>query len=294
VHTDPLPAPPRPIRQHLTFWRALLALGLAGCSSLEEPYEERLRAAFAAQPLGTAPVLTEADLAHLPAPVQRYVRRSGAVGRPRVQNVRFAFDAQMYRKPGDAPLPSSSIQHNFMAKPARLFFMKSRMFGLPVRVFHAYADEAATMQVRVASLVNMVDLAGEELATGETVTVLNDLCFFAPGALVDPRLGWEPVDERTVKVTFQNGRRRVGATLHFNERDELVNFVSDDRAALLPDGSLARYRWSTPVSDYREFDGRRVATRGAAVYAYPEGDFTYGTFVLQSIAWDVPAPPPER
>jgi hypothetical protein len=269
---------------------ALLALGLAGCTSLQDRYEEKLHAAFAEQPLTPAPLLTEADLGHLPPPVQRYVRRSGALGRPRVQNVRFEFDAQMYRKPGDAPLPSSSVQHNFIARPTRLFFMRSRMFGLPVRVFHRYADEEATMVVRVASLANVVDLAGEELATGETVTVLNDMCFFAPGSLVDPRLRWKALDERTVEVTFENGRRRVAGTLHFNERDELVNFVSDDRAALLDDGTLARYRWSTPVSDYREFDGRRVATRGSAIYAYPGGDFTYGTFVLTSIAYDVPGP----
>ena len=57
------------------------------------------------------------------------------------------------------------------------------MFGLPVRVLHRYADEEAAMVVRVASLANVVDLAGEELAIGETVTVLNDMCFFAPGSL---------------------------------------------------------------------------------------------------------------
>jgi hypothetical protein len=146
------------------------------------------------------------------------------------------------------------------------------------------------MVVRVASLVNVVDLGGELLGAAETVTVLNDMCVFAPGSLVDPRLAWEALGDRTAKVTFQNGRRRVAATLHFNERDELVNFVSDDRAALLDDGTLARYRWSTPLSDYRELDGRRVATRGSAIYAYPAGDFTYGTFVLKAIAWDVPGP----
>jgi hypothetical protein len=269
----------------------LLSSFCAGCTSLESQYDANLRAAFGAQPAAPSAPLAEADLAHLPAPVQRYVRRSGAVGRPRVQNVRFEFEARMFNKPGAGAIPATSVQHNFFARPTRLFLMKARMFGLPVRVLHAYAEEEATMRVRIASLVDKVDLAGEELAIGETVTVLNDMCLFAPGALVDPRLGWEQLDERTVKVSFQNGRRRVAAVLHFNERDELVNFVSDDRAALLDDGTLRRYRWSTPVEDYREFEGRRVATRGAAIYAYPEGDFTYGTFALRSIAYDVPAPP---
>ena len=272
-------------------WLLLSTFG-AGCTSLESQFDAKVRTAFGAPPTAPSAPLAEPDLARLPAPVQRYVRRSGAVGRARVQNVRFEFEARMFRKPGADAMPATSIQYNFFANPTRLFFMKARMFGLPVGVFHAYAREAATMRVRVASLVDMVDLAGEELAIGETVTVLNDMCFFAPGALVDPALGWEQLDGRTVRVTFQNGRRRVAAVLHFNERDELVNFVSDDRAALLDDGTLHRYRWSTPVEDYREFDGRRVPTRGTAIYAYPEGDFVYGTFVLKSIAWDVPTTTP--
>jgi len=44
---------------------------------------------------GEIPALTEADLASLPPLMQVYVRRSGAVGRPRVRNVRVEFDAQM-------------------------------------------------------------------------------------------------------------------------------------------------------------------------------------------------------
>jgi hypothetical protein len=258
--------------------------------SLQAGYEEALGAAFEAQPLRPAAPLADPDLAHLPAPVQRYLRRSGAVGRPRPQNVRIEFAARMWSKPGAAPMAATSVQHNFFADPTRLFHMKARMFGFPVQVFHAYAREQATMRVRVAWLVDLVDLSGDELSTGETVTLLNDMCFFAPGALVDPRLLWTPLDERTAAVTFVNGRRRVAARVHFNERDELVDFTSDDRAALLPDGTLRRHRWSTPVDGYREIGGRWVGTHGVAVYAYPEGDFTYGDFTVRSVAWDVTSP----
>jgi hypothetical protein len=270
---------------------SLLSLLVARCTPLQARYQEQLRAQFSAQPLAPAATLTEADLAHLPAPVQRYLRRSGAVGQPKPRNVRVEFDARMFRAPGAAPMRASSVQHNFFGHPARLFFMKARMFGLPVQVLHVYAGEQATMKVRVASLVNMVDLAGDELSVGETITVLNDMCVLAPGTLIDPRLAWEPIDERTAKVTFVNGGRRGAATLHFNERDELVDFTSDDRAALLPDGTLRRYRWSTPIEGYREMGGRWIGTRGATVYAYPEGDFTYGLFVLKAIAFDVAGPP---
>ena len=41
---------------------------------------------------------------------------------------------------------------------------------------------------------------------------------------------------------------------------------------------------------YREVDGRLLPTKGSAVYAYPEGDFTYGAFTLRTIAYDLARP----
>lgn len=42
--------------------------------------------------------------------------------------------------------------------------------------------------VRVASAVTMVGLRGRDISAAETVTVLNDMCLMAPGALLDQRL----------------------------------------------------------------------------------------------------------
>ena len=257
--------------------------------SLRARFDQVVAAEFAAQPLmPDAAALTTADLAGLPDPVRRYVERSGAVGRPRPQNMRVVLDATMYRKPG-APMPAQSVQHTFFVRPTRLFLMEARMFGLPVRALHVYSHEAATFTVRVASTVNMVDLSGEEISAAETVTVLNDMCLMAPGALVDPRLTWDSVDDRSAGVTFTNGPRVVTATLVFNDRDELVDFWSDDR----PDsgtGTFVPMRWSTPVTEFRDVDGRHLLHSGGAVYHRPDGPFTYGEFTMRSIHYDVPGP----
>jgi len=261
--------------------------------SLQARYDRVVAAEFATQPLRPAAApLTPGNLAGLPAPVRRFVERSGAVGRPRPQNMRVVLDADMYRGRGQAPMRATSIQYTFFDRPARLFLMKARMFGLPVRALHVYRQERATFTVRVASLVNMVDLRGDGISAAETVTVLNDLCLMAPGALVDPRLEWATVDDRTAAVTFTNGSHHVGATLVFNDRDELVDFWSDDR----PESSSGRFvpsRWSTPVDGYRDVGGLHLLHRGRAVYARPDGPFTYGSFTLRSIEYDVAGPRPE-
>ena len=259
--------------------------------SLRARHDQVVAAEFAAQPLvpGADP-LTSGDLLGLPDPVRRYVERSGAVGRPRPQNMRVVMDATMYRKPGQ-PMRARSVQYTFFGRPTRLFLMDARMFGLPVRALHVYRQESATFTVRVASAVNIVDLSGDAISAAETVTVLNDLCLMAPGALLDPRLAWDAVDDRSAAVTFTNGRHVVTATLVFNDRDELVDFWSDDR----PDSSTGAFvpmRWSTPVTEYRDLAGRHLLHSGGAVYLRPDGPFTYGEFTLRSVQYDVPGPLP--
>lgn len=266
----------------LLFMRRRLGPGLAA------EYTRR-RAEMLGAPAAPPLLLTEALIAPLPVPVQRYLRVCDWVGRPLPRSVQVEFEATMFSKPGAAGMQGPAVQIDRFDLPRRLFVMRTRMAGLPVAVLHDYAGTRASMQVRLASLFDVVDLQGEALARTETVTLLNDLCFFAPSWLVDARLAWQPIDDHRCQVKFTQGPHRVGAELVFNDAGELVNFHSDDRGALQKDGSLRLLRWSTPMRDYREFDGRRVATRGEAVYGYPEGDFAYGRFVLKQIHFD-PAP----
>jgi hypothetical protein len=165
--------------------------------------------------------------------------------------------------------------------------MKARKMCIPFLAKHFYSQQQATFVVRVAGMFKVVDIKGEELTTAETVTLLNDLCLFAPGALTDRRLSWKEIDALSCEVTLLNGRFRVSARLFFNEKGELINFISDDRSALQDDGTIKQARWSTPVGEYREMDGRLVPTYGETIWHYPEGDFTYGKFRLKDIQYNV-------
>ena len=132
------------------------------------------------------------------------------------------------------------------------------------------------MRVRLAGLVNVVDVGGAELTRTETVTILNDLCFFAPSRLIDRALTWTEIDDTRAKVAFTLGTNTVSAELVFNEAGELVDFISDDRGALEKDGTLRIQRWTTPMSTYRDFAGWRLASEGDAIWHRPGEQFTYG------------------
>ena len=62
------------------------------------------------------------------------------------------------------------------------------------------------------------------MVQSETVTILNDACVMAPGALIDPAFVWAPIDDRTAQVTFTRLAVTVSATLHFDDADQLIDF----------------------------------------------------------------------
>src|SRR5918995_216830 len=63
--------------------------------------------------------VTDADLAHLPAPVQRYLRGAGVVGLPRVRNFHVRMHGRIRNGRDARWMPLSAEQYNVVDQPAR-------------------------------------------------------------------------------------------------------------------------------------------------------------------------------
>ena len=263
---------------------AAYALAERRSSSLGSRFRSDVSQALAT--VRPAPLVTEAELAGLPAPVAGYLRYANVVGKPRVTSLVAHFHGQIRAKPDGDWLDFRAEQHNFFTPRARYFYIESSMFGLPFKAYHRYVGGAATMEVRVASLLDVVDARGPEMNVSETVTMLNDMCVLAPATLIDPSIDWQVLDARSVRATFENAGNRVSAVLLFDAAGALSSFYSDDRYQTADGKAYRRYRWSTPLRDYREFDGVRLAARGVASWRMPEGELEYGRFELESLAYN--------
>lgn len=237
---------------------------------------------------GTGRMVAESDLAGLPAPVADYVRAAGAIGRPRVTGFRADISGRI-RGGADQPwMTWTGHQVNtFGAEPSRVLLMDATMKGLPVDVLHAYVGPHASMRVRVASLVPLVDAHGADMDQAETVTLLNDMCVLAPAALVDAPIEWTAVDDHRARATFTNAGHTASAVLTFDDAHELVDFISEDRLRSSADGrSFTRQRWSTPIAGYRSFGDRRLGALGAGRW-HPDDEpaFDYLEFRTDNIAY---------
>jgi hypothetical protein len=147
------------------------------------------------------------------------------------------------------------------------------------------------MRVKLLSLFPVAHAAGPAFTRTETVTLFNDRCIMAPATLVDPAIRWREIDARSVEGTYTNGPHTIRAVLLFDDAGALVNFWSDDRPSLAPDGiTFVPQRWSTPVGGYRRQGPFMLVSRGEARYATTTGEYPYIQFDDLDICYDLRSP----
>jgi hypothetical protein len=232
-------------------------------------------------------LISNADLRHLPPAVRRYLENTGSVGRARVDSFRVRMRGEIRRSPTSRWMRFEADQHGFIPDRARLFLLRAWQLGVPFQAYHRYVGSSATMEVELLSLFKIVDARGPEMDQSETVTMFNDMCMLAPASLVARDIQWREIDPLKVHASFTNAGHTISAVLSFDESGNLRNFESDDRYLSADGRKYERYRWSTPMSDYRDFGGRKVASRGEASWRLPEGDFVYAKIEIVGIEYNV-------
>lgn len=253
-------------------------------TSLRARFAGAVAARIGPPPAGAGPVC-DADLAHLPPPVQRYLRACGVVGQPHVHSLHARMHGRIRSGPRSRWMSLVAEQYNTVGPVARLFYFDASMLGLPIQGYHRYVDGAASMVVRALGLVPLVRADGPDLTRAETVTVLNDLCVLAPATLVSPAIDWTPVDARTARARFTNAGHAIEAALSFDARGDLVDFRSSDRARTAG-GTVERMLWSTPLRAPQSFGPVRLASAGEARWHDPAGDYAYVELAFDEVRYN--------
>lgn len=254
---------------------------------MKKKYLKEVASRFREEEIYSTDVLTENDMQHLPEPVKKYIRFAGFVGKEKISNVFLKARGQIRSSEKSGWMQFTSEQYNFFANPFRAFYIRAVKMGVPAVGFHLYKNETATMVIKLLNLFTVVDAKGPEMNQAETVTVLNDMCFIAPGSLISKNITWETMDTGQVKATFINGQITVSAILSFDEEGKLVNFLSFDRFETADGKIYINNPWETPVKEYRKFGDYYLPAKADVIYKRPNGDFCYLEFRLEEIKYNV-------
>jgi hypothetical protein len=212
-----------------------------------------------AEPPADIGPVTEADLAPLPEPAQRYLRFMGVGGAPRDWSFRLAFTGRFRRTPREKWMNCEAWQYNRRDPVARIFHIRIRFGGLvPVLGRDTYIEGRGRMLVRLMDLVTVADGRSGEFDIGELVTYLNDAILIAPTMLLVPECRWSPVDAGSFDVSLTDRGQTVTARVSIDPTGAPVDFSTTDRFYAEPPDyrQLVRTRWTTPIGGWQSVGSR--------------------------------------
>jgi hypothetical protein len=240
-------------------------------------------------PSGTAPDVTDDDLATLPRTAQRYLRYMRVVGRPRDQCFTARFTGRFRMRPDLPWMGYESWQFSQADPVARLSHLRIDVCRvIPMVGRDTYVHGHGLMHGRLLDLFTVASGDGWQIDVGELTTFLNDAVLLAPSMLLTPATAWTEVDDASFDVTLTDVGRTVTARVFVDESGAPTSFESSDRYAALPEG-LTQARWTTTVGAWTLHEGRRHLWHAAASWQLDEGPFEYARLGSQpgDIRYDV-------
>lgn len=234
----------------------------------------------------SAGVITEADLAGLPGPVQRYIHYSNVIGKKRVNSVRLKQKGFIRMNRNQNWIPLEAEEYYTVDPPAFIWYGRARM--MPFLFFEAldrYVNNSGNMLVKLLSLIKVVDAIGMEMDQGAMMRYLNEMIWFPTGYLSDC-VKWEPIVANSAQGTFSYGSKSVSAEFHFDELGRVTNFIADRYRSVGKEFVLEK--WSTPVYTYAEFNGLMLPVTGEAYWHLDSGDFSYIRLEIVDLEYDTP------
>lgn len=229
------------------------------------------KAAMAADAFG---VFTEADIAHLPLPVQRYFRRCGYLGTPKMSYMRASLSNVDFVMSKDRTIRIDYEQFNLVERPDRYALISSSMFGVPFEGFDSYGNGAGSMKGVLAKVIPLFDQRGESMDRACLVTWLAE-CLLVPNAALQDFVKWESIDDTHATAAVSWEGRSASGIFTFAETGELMAFRTGDRVAVDMNGKETKADWSAYFSAYHPVNGVMQPEVIQSVWHYREGDCVY-------------------
>jgi hypothetical protein len=231
-----------------------------------------VRAMFGATTSPSSEVVVRPEhLAGLPAPVRRWLERTGIVGRERARTVRLLQRGDMHTG-NDAPwMPVSAEQYVSIDDPGFVWWMEARMMKvLPICGRDKYVGGVGEMLIKAGGVANVASDRGAKVDQGAMLRYLAEIVWY-PSAALRPYIAWEPIDDTHAKATMTSHGLAVSAVYIFDEQGRALGMSADRYYGA--SGGLEK--WGGECTDWRMIRDVEIPVRGQVVWYLKSGAFTF-------------------
>lgn len=225
------------------------------------------------------------DLDGLPAPVQRFLKRSVPDGFPMIQTVRLKQIGGLSQDYGKRWFPFTADQY-FTAEPPGFVWLARGWLLRPLVWMAArdkYMQGRGNMLIKPESIVTVADARGPQMDQGSLARYLAEIMWFPTALLPHENLHWEAVDDHNANVTLTDHETTFTATYTFDENDDIIRV----EGLRYQEGHHEPVRWGGKVFAHRSFHGVRIPSEVEVYWNPPEGYQPYYRGTITELDYNV-------
>jgi hypothetical protein len=218
-------------------------------------------------------IIKEEMLSDLPFPVQRWLRRSGIIGKELISNVYLNQKGEMRTKPDGSWMPFSAEQYFTLYKPGFLWLadVEAAPF-ITIAGKDKYEDGKGHMLIKLLSLIPVADAKGETIDQGSMLRYLGESTWF-PSFALSKYIKWEEIDSLNAKVFMSYGNISASALFHFTEEGDILSFEAERYYQREETSTLEKWLVTVDGNSFKEFQGIRVPFKYNITWKLETGDF---------------------
>jgi hypothetical protein len=237
-----------------------------------EAETKKLRDRMEASRMAVQPQLVHFDeIDGLPAPVQRYFRKTLQDGQPMVAGVRIQHRGTFNMSETEEQWkPFISDQQVITQRPG--FDWNARITilpGIPVLVHDAYIAGEGILQASLFGLFSLVNMRGTgDIAKGELMRFFAEAAWYPTALLPSQGVSWQAVSDRSAQGTLTEGDINITLLVTFSEQD-LIDSVQAEARGRTVGGKVIPTPWYGRFWNYEERSGMQVPIDGEVAWSLP-------------------------
>lgn len=231
-------------------------------------------------------IITPQMLADLPAPVQKWLTRSGIVGKPMLYTVYLEQSGRMRTSPDGKWMDVKAQQYFTTIQPRFLWIADVKaasFFHLAGR--DKYDNGHGHMLIKALSLVTVADAHGKETDQGTMLRYLAEMVWF-PSAALSNYISWEHLNTRSAKATMIYGGIEASGIFYFNEEGDVESFEAQRYYTRKEGATQENWLISIDKNGFSEFEGIRIPARSAVTWKLKPGDFTWFELEITKVSYN--------
>jgi hypothetical protein len=221
----------------------------------------------------------KSQLDSLPEPVQRYFNHTLKEGQPYISYARIKHVGQFKTGFDKDWINIKGEQYATTEKPGFIWKGTTSMFVAR----DMYISDKGRLVVSVLSLVNVVNVKGEQYDQGELLRWLGESVLYPTNFLPNERLHWSPIDSQSAKLTYHYQGLSLFFKITFNEIGELTEL---ETKRYMDEKNLET--WIIKATDYKEMNNILIPTNFDVIWRLEKEDFSYAKFKITEVEYNKP------